>query len=102
MRVFKPIFVVFLCACPSAPPGARLKNRQANEGAVSVRQAAFAYYAEHGTCPTLADVASDKRLVNTNDPWGHPYRIFCNSGEISVTSDGPDGIARTSDDISAK
>jgi len=63
-------------------------------------------------CEPLAS-ASDPRasswhgpylaFVQTNDPWERPYRISVESttGSVTVTSDGPDGLPQTSDDLTA-
>ena len=42
-------------------------------------------------------VGENERLAR--DPWGNPYRIGCAGGEATVSSNGPDGIAATRDDI---
>jgi hypothetical protein len=58
-------------------------------------------------CPDkLEDLTVYMNSNNINDPWRHPYRMFCDSGlpagmrgGIGVMSDGPDGRESTSDDI---
>jgi hypothetical protein len=51
------------------------------------------------TCPRVEDVFGSTRGKPVRDPWRNPYRLECNEGEIHVTSNGPDGIAGTRDDI---
>ncbi len=53
-------------------------------------------------CPTTETLKADKSLKsdqNVNDPWNHPYKILCTSGEVSIGSDGPDGKPGSEDDI---
>lgn len=55
-----------------------------------------------GECPTVEVLKNDKALKgdqNTNDPWGKPYRIFCQGDEFGVISGGPDGKEGSEDDI---
>lgn len=53
-------------------------------------------------CPKIEDLKSSKLLKNdqnTNDPWGHPYKIVCDNGDFGVLSQGPDGKEGSDDDI---
>lgn len=50
------------------------------------------------SCPRAEDVLGTRASRN-RDPWKNPYRLDCDAGEIHVTSNGPDGIAGTRDDI---
>lgn len=50
------------------------------------------------TCPRAEDVFGS-RSARSRDPWQNPYRLECRDGEVHVTSNGPDGIAGTRDDI---
>jgi general secretion pathway protein G len=53
-------------------------------------------------CPTLGDLQASKLLrrgTNTDDPWGTPYEILCDGGEVDVRSAGPDRERGTADDI---
>lgn len=55
-----------------------------------------------GDCPTFEALKNDKALKpdqNTNDPWGHAYKIVCTGEEYGVTSAGPDGKEGSEDDI---
>jgi general secretion pathway protein G len=57
-----------------------------------------------GTCPTLAQLEESRLLrrgSNTEDPWGHPYEMVCDSDDVNVRSAGPDGERGSADDISA-
>lgn len=51
-------------------------------------------------CPALAAFAPQAL-----DPWGHPYRVTCSDQSadqmIGLISDGPDGAAKTADDIAS-
>ncbi len=49
-------------------------------------------------CPSVQDVVGENTRL-ARDPWGNPYRISCGDGEVVVSSNGPDGIAATRDDI---
>ena len=35
------------------------------------------------------------------DPWYHPYHYACTAGKVTLSSDGPDGMRGTEDDILA-
>jgi hypothetical protein len=50
------------------------------------------------SCPRTEDIFGTQAARN-RDPWKNPYRLECDAGEIHVTSNGPDGIAGTRDDI---
>lgn len=53
-------------------------------------------------CPSVEDLIANGVLDadnRTTDPWNQPWRISCEGGEISVSSDGPDGAESTEDDI---
>ncbi len=50
------------------------------------------------SCPRTEDIFGTRASRN-RDPWRNPYRLECSEGEIHVTSNGPDGIAGTRDDI---
>jgi general secretion pathway protein G len=62
---------------------------------------ADAYYAEHsGDCPTVQALKASKQFTGDNkDPWGQPYKIKCDSGDLTVSSTGPDGKEGGGDDI---
>lgn len=40
----------------------------------------------------------DQKLT---DPWGHPYKIVCESPHVGATSAGPDGIWGNEDDVAS-
>jgi hypothetical protein len=58
-------------------------------------------------CPDkIEDLSTYMDTKSTNDPWGHPYRMFCGQnlpagakGGLAVMSFGPDGQDGTADDI---
>jgi hypothetical protein len=55
-------------------------------------------------CPTMDDLMRDRwidRASSVADPWGRPWRISCQADDVIVSSDGPDGIEGTRDDIVA-
>src|SRR5262249_20926867 len=66
--------------------------RTAMTDARTIRKAAEFYLATYNSdkCPTVQDLVSSKQLdaANTDDPWGKPYRIACNEGEVRVFSSG--------------
>jgi general secretion pathway protein G len=53
------------------------------------------------TCPTIQTLVSAKLIDGnkTDDPWGQPYKIKCEDGEIRVYSSGDDRKENTPDDI---
>jgi general secretion pathway protein G len=84
-------------------------QKRANVGASktacnTVRQAAMQWKAVHPSedCPTVEQLKSDKDLdtgFSLKDPWGTPYKLGCESDEITCTSAGPDRKEGTEDDI---
>lgn len=53
-------------------------------------------------CPTLQQLVSSKAMsagASTDDPWGKPYELSCETGEVNVRSSGPDGERGTADDL---
>jgi hypothetical protein len=57
-------------------------------------------------CPgSLADLQASTSGVDANDPWGHPYELFCGdklpkgAHGVGVRSLGRDGKPDTADDI---
>jgi general secretion pathway protein G len=55
-----------------------------------------------GDCPTVDQLKSEKDLdtgFNLKDPWNNPYKVSCESDEISCQSAGPDRKEGTEDDI---
>ncbi|NUP06140.1 MAG: type II secretion system protein [Polyangiaceae bacterium] len=75
----------------------------AKVGAESVRQAAELYQAEAdaGECPQVKELADAKKLDSkkTDDPWGKPYKVVCDEGDIHAFSFGADGQEGTPDDV---
>lgn len=52
-------------------------------------------------CPTVNDLVEAKKLEKgkTDDPWGQPFKIHCDGGDITVTSNGRDRKEGTPDDV---
>ncbi|MGD0674261.1 MAG: prepilin-type N-terminal cleavage/methylation domain-containing protein [Polyangiaceae bacterium] len=86
--------------------GAQKKaNVQAARTACSTaRQATMTWKAVHPSedCPTVEQLKVEKDLdtgFNIKDPWGNPYKLSCDTDEITCTSAGPDRKEGTDDDI---
>lgn len=53
-------------------------------------------------CPTPRRLKDEKQMsagASLNDPWGSPWKIFCDGGSTTVVGAGPDRDAGTADDI---
>lgn len=51
-------------------------------------------------CPTsIADLAPYGGEGTEVDPWGHAVHFACNGTRLAASSDGPDGIRGTRDDL---
>jgi general secretion pathway protein G len=52
-------------------------------------------------CPTVKDLVDSKKIdpQKVDDPFGKPYRIVCEDGDIRVISNGNDKQEGTADDI---
>lgn len=78
-------------------------NETAIRDATRIQRAASEWQQDHeGDCPTLTELARDRRLSHesrTDDPWGERFRVTCADGEIRVSSPGRDGKPNTADDI---
>ena len=87
------------------PSFAKAKIETAKLGADTVKQAAELYQnldSADATCPTVKNLVESKKLDGgkTNDPWGTPFRIECEVGNVShVYSNGKDKQEGTADDI---
>jgi general secretion pathway protein G len=73
-------------------------------GAGVIKQAAELYMnidAVDESCPTVKDLVTAKKIdgQKTDDPWGKPYRIVCEDGDIRVWSSGNDRQDGTPDDV---
>ena len=80
------------------------EDEQAKTNAAALAAAAEAFIIGHGSeeCPTPDEMQRDGFLSsrsNTEDPWGTPYRIQCESDSAIAISAGRDGIFDTGDDI---
>jgi general secretion pathway protein G len=53
------------------------------------------------SCPTIEDLVQARKIDGhrTDDPWGIPYEIVCEDGEINVISAGHDRKFDTEDDL---
>jgi general secretion pathway protein G len=76
----------------------------AAHGARTIRAAVQSSWIVTGTgdCPTVARLVAHGALDADSpqtDPWGKAWRIECSGDEVSVSSDGPDRIHRTEDDV---
>jgi general secretion pathway protein G len=85
------------------PQFEKAKVKTATTACGELRTKVQSYQVDHtGVCPTLQAMKDEKEIDKTfsdNDPWGHPYDISCEGGEIYVSSMGPDGKSGTKDDI---
>ena len=73
-------------------------------GASQVKTAAETYKELESTsegCPTIQDLVNAKKIdgKKTDDPWGTPYKIKCEEGDIHVVSSGRDRKDATPDDV---
>jgi general secretion pathway protein G len=53
-------------------------------------------------CPTMEQLKQEKLLggdFNLKDPWGNPFKLSCDSEEVTCTTAGPDRKEGTDDDI---
>jgi hypothetical protein len=81
--------------------GAAVPYVKAGVGMDRLAQIVQTHKTADGTLP--ADLGSipgiDRHALN--DPWGHPFRfVRKGNNEFDITSDGPDGVQGTFDDIS--
>jgi len=85
------------------PSFKKAKVQSAKVGAEAVRQAVELYQSDSdaGECPQVKDLVDAKKLPanKTDDPWGKPYKVLCDEGEIHVVSLGKDGQEGTPDDV---
>lgn len=86
------------------PAFKKAKIDSAVVGAGVVKQAAELYMnmdATDESCPTIKDLVSSKKIdaQKTDDPWGKPYKIVCEEGDIRVVSSGNDRQDGTADDV---
>jgi general secretion pathway protein G len=81
---------------------ARIKS--ALIGASTIKTAAESYRELDSTsdaCPTIQDLVNGRKIdgKKIDDPWGQPYKIRCEEGEIRVYSSGNDRKENSPDDI---
>ena len=86
------------------PAFKKAKTDSAVVGAGVVKQAAELYMNMDATdeaCPTIKDLTQSKKIdaQKTDDPWGKPYKIVCEEGDIRVVSSGNDRQDGTADDV---
>ena len=80
----------------------KAKIKQTSADAKAIASASELYMAEHDTCPSVADLVSDKILAkdkNTQDAWGNDFTIECDEDGATVRSAGPDEQMGSEDDI---
>jgi general secretion pathway protein G len=70
----------------------------------TIRGATMQWKALHPSedCPTVEQLKTEKELdtgFSLKDPWGTPFKVSCDSDEISCSSSGPDRKEGTDDDI---
>jgi general secretion pathway protein G len=73
-------------------------------GCNTVKEAAELYQnldAISDECPTVQDLVAARKLdpKKLDDPWGVPYAIRCESGDVHVVSAGNDRKEGTADDL---
>ncbi|HEY4243311.1 MAG TPA: type II secretion system protein GspG [Kofleriaceae bacterium] len=103
------LLVVLIAACsPTDSDG----GSKVDDATLRVRKYAFEAFPQwamvhaNKQCPdTVAALNEYVKATGTNDPWGHPYRMFCGANvpdgakTLAIASDGPDGKPNTPDDI---
>jgi general secretion pathway protein G len=70
----------------------------------TVRQATVTWRTLHPgeDCPTVQQLLQDKALDRgfvSKDAWGNPFKLTCETDEITCTTAGPDKKEGTEDDI---
>ncbi len=70
----------------------------------TIRDATIQWKAVHSgeDCPTIDQLKKEKILdtgFSVKDPWGVPFKLACDTDEITCTSAGPDRKDSTDDDI---
>jgi hypothetical protein len=79
----------------------RGKLKVARLAVTELQGAVDSYRFEHdGKCPaSVAELSVAGRLKASADPWGHGYQL--SGGPCRISSNGPDGVPGTADDIVA-
>jgi type II secretory pathway pseudopilin PulG len=70
----------------------------------SIRSQTLIWKQQHAgeDCPTLEQLRQDKLLdrgFSLKDPFGNPFRLTCETDEITCSTAGPDHKEGTDDDI---
>jgi general secretion pathway protein G len=112
MTLIEIMIVVVIMAMVAAAVGVGVMNakgeadlRLARTALHTLANVANAYQLLHGSsseCPTLQQLVSSKVMGGggtTDDPWGMPYELSCETGEVDVRSAGPDRERGTGDDL---
>jgi general secretion pathway protein G len=109
--LFEVLIVVTIIALISSGIGLaalemkrRADDEQAHTDGRTVLTGVEAYWALHGSahCPSVEEMMREKlfrRDGRGRDPWGNHWRIECTEDEAVVSSDGPDRLFGTKDDI---
>jgi len=84
----------------------RAKIKNTSTSALTLRQIVVGQrLMDETSCPTIESLRKSAAIdaaSKTVDEWNHPFSIVCeDTGEIRITSAGPDGHLGTADDIRA-
>ena len=107
MRVLVGLVVLAACHNPMFDPA------KEDTAVTTIKKLASSAFSEWGRahpgapCPGgIEDLMPYAGGKSVNDPWGHPYRMYCGAGlprgvegALAVASDGPDGKPGTDDDV---
>lgn len=100
-----PWFVLSsLAVCACSTNEGRHPDEQTRTEAQTLRSAVELYRAQlpDASCPMLFELVDRHMLAAnsvTEDRWGNAYVIRCVGDDIIVTSNGPDGVLGSPDDI---
>jgi len=106
------VFALLIFTATRVVEHAFAESRNDDVARLTVKQLAHEAYpmwsSKHpdAACPaTIADLEPFMQSPGTQDPWGHPYKIYCGQNLpagakiIAIVSVGPDGVEGTADDI---
>ena len=70
----------------------------------SIRSATILWKNSHpgDDCPTVDQLKQEgllEKSFNSKDPWGNPFKLACDTDEITCSTSGPDRKEGTEDDI---
>lgn len=85
------------------PRMAEARIKTARQGASEIRKAVQLWQVENGgDCPSVSQLKKDgvlDKAGTSDDPWGKPFTVKCEEGEVYVGSSGPDTKKGNEDDI---